>query len=65
MCTNIMRGWKSLDGAEDWKEWHYQFLIATHAYSMKNGMLLEIIEQKEIDDVTPENVEIWISAGGA
>ena len=37
---------------EEWKEWHYQFLVATHAYNVKNGALLEIVEEKELDEIT-------------
>ena len=36
---------------EDWKEWQYQFGVATHAYSSKHGALLEIVERMELDEV--------------
>ena len=39
---------------EDWKEWHYQFGVATHAYCSKNGLLLEIVERMELDEVSTE-----------
>ena len=37
---------------EDWKEWQYQFGVATHAYCSKNGLLLEIVERMELDEVS-------------
>ena len=39
---------------EDWKEWQYQFGVATHAYCSKNGLLLEIVERMELDEVSTE-----------
>ena len=51
--------------SEDWKEWHYQFSVATHAYSSKNGALLEIIEQKEVDEVTTANLELELTQSEA
>ena len=45
---------------EDWKEWAYQFSVATHSYSAKNGQLLEIVEKLELDEVTSRNIELEI-----
>ena len=42
---------------EDWKEWQYQFGVATHAYSSKHGALLEIMERMEIDEVSNETLK--------
>ena len=54
---------EKLEGADNWKEWHYQFLVATRAHSAKNGMLLEIVEGKEIEDVTSATVNHELTAG--
>ena len=43
---------------EEWKEWHYQFSVATHAFHAKNGALLELVEQKELDEVSTESLEL-------
>ena len=48
---------------EDWKEWHHQFFVATHAYNSKNGALLEIVEQKELDEITTANIELELTQG--
>ena len=42
---------------EDWKEWQYQFGVATHAYSSKHGALLEIVERLELDEVSTETLK--------
>ena len=42
---------------EDWKEWQYQFGVATHAYSSKHGALLEIVERMELDEVSTETLK--------
>ena len=42
---------------EEWKEWQYQFSVATHAYNAKNGVLLEIMERMELDEITTESLE--------
>ena len=39
---------------EDWKEWQYQFGVATHADSSKHGALLEIVERMELDEVSTD-----------
>ena len=64
---NIHKHYTRLDKLtpEDWKEWHYQFTVATHAYNAKNGALLEIVEQKELDEVTTENLELELDANEA
>ena len=46
---------------DEWKEWHYQFVVATHAFNVKHGALLEIVEQKELDEVTADNPELALS----
>ena len=38
-----------LEGGEQWKEWHYQFVVATQEFSAHNAALLGIIEGKEMD----------------
>ena len=48
-----------------WKEWHYQFVVATSAFNIRHGALLEIVEQKEIDDVTTESLELVLNASEA
>lgn len=52
-----------LGGPDEWKEWHYQFSVATRAYSSKNGVLLEIVEAKEIDDITTAAIDHELTAG--
>ena len=42
---------------EDWKEWQYQFGVATHGYSSKHGALLEIVERMELDEVSTETLK--------
>ena len=42
---------------EEWKEWQFQFSVATHAYNAKNGVLLEIVERMELDEITTESLE--------
>ena len=42
---------------EEWKEWQYQFSVATHAFYAKNGVLLEIVERMELDEITMESLE--------
>ena len=48
---------------DKWKEWYYQFGVATSSYNIKNGMLLEILEKKEVEEVTTENIELEMSKG--
>ena len=44
--------------AENWKEWHYQFIVAAHAYKDRNGALLEAIEKLELDAVDTEDIDL-------
>ena len=46
---------------DEWKEWHYQFTVATHAFNVKHGALLEIVERLEMDDVTTDNLELMLN----
>ena len=40
----------------EWKEWQYQFSVATHAYNVNNGVLLEIVERMELDEINKRSV---------
>ena len=46
---------------EGWKEWYYQFGVATSTYSDKNAKLMEIVEALELDEVTTEDLELQLS----
>ena len=53
---------EKFDG-EGWKEWYYQFGVATSTYSYKNAALLEVVEGLEMDEVTTEDVELKLATG--
>ena len=61
--AQIHKHYQRLDklSAEEWKEWHYQFSVATSAYSVKNGALLEIVEKMEMDDVCTASLELGMT----
>ena len=65
--NNIHKYYSRVDkfNSEDWKEWHYQFSVATHAFSDKHGALLEIVEQKDLDEVSTEYLELELNANEA
>ena len=48
---------------EAWKEWYYQFGVATSAYNVKTGALLEIIEKKDLEDVTSDDLDLELTEG--
>ena len=47
---------------DDWKEWHHHFSVATHAYHLKHGTLLENVEQKDLDEVSTSELELVLNA---
>ena len=51
---------EKLDG-DQWKEWSYQFAVATNTYKPENGELLEAVEKLELDDVTTVDIELELS----
>ena len=53
---------EKFDG-EQWKEWYYQFGVAANTYNVKNGALLEIVENLELDEVSTVNIELELSQG--
>ena len=61
--AQIHKHYQRLDklSAEEWKEWHYQFSVATSAYNVKNGALLEIVEKMDIDEVCTGNLELGMT----
>ena len=66
-ASNIHKFYTRVDklSGEDWKEWHHQFSVATFAYDQKNGALLEIVEQKELDEVTTATLELELTQSEA
>ena len=47
---------EKLGGADDWREWHYQFTVATKARSLETGVLLETVASKDLDEADSENL---------
>ena len=47
---------EKLGGADEWREWRYQFAVATKARSVETGMLLKIVEAKDIDEADSKNL---------
>ena len=43
------------------EEWHYQFSVATHGNHAKNGALLEIVKQTDVDDTSTEKSGHWLN----
>ena len=39
-----------------WKEWHYQFEVATSTYDSRTAEIMETVEKLEVPEVTTENV---------
>ena len=56
---------EKLENGDHWKEWHYQFGVATREFSEHNGALLGIIEAKEMDEVTTDDLELALTHGEA
>ena len=46
---------------KDWKQWQYQFGVATHGYSDENGALLENVEHMEVDEVFTQTQDFPLS----
>ena len=46
---------------ENWKEWYYQFSVATNTYNNKNGFLLELVEKMEIDEIDTAGIELRLN----
>ena len=46
-----------LERAEQWREWHYQFRVATKAYSGEMGVLLSTVEKLDIQEVDSPKLE--------
>ena len=47
---------EKLGGAEEWREWHYQFVVATKARSSETGALLDTVEGKDLDEADSVNL---------
>ena len=47
---------EKMSSAADWKEWHFQFLVATKSQSMAVGEAMERVEQLTLDEVTYQNI---------
>ena len=62
-ATSIHKHYSRIEklNPEEWKEWHYQFHVATHAFNIKHGALLEIVEQKELDDISTDSLELALN----
>ena len=47
-------------GGEDgrWKEWHYQFGVATNAYDTKTAMVMELVERIELTEITTDQIQL-------
>ena len=39
-----------------WKEWWYQFVVATNAYDEKTAAIMEAVEKMELTEVTTEDI---------
>ena len=46
-----------LDKADQWREWHYQFRVATKAYSDDMGKLLETVEKLDVQEADTTKLE--------
>ena len=53
---------EKFDG-ENWKEWHHQFSVATNAYNAKHGALIDVVEKKDLDEVTTSSLELELTQG--
>ena len=64
-ASNIHKFYTRLEkfDGEGWKEWYYQFSVATSTYSIKNAALLEIVENLVLDDVTTEGIDLELTSG--
>ena len=45
-----------LSSASDWREWQYQFLVATKAASLQVGETMEKVQKLMLDEVTAETI---------
>ena len=43
-----------------WKEWHYQFEVATSTYDQKTAEILEKVQQLEMPEATTENIGLGL-----
>ena len=39
-----------------WKEWHYQFEVATSTYDLKTAEIMNTVERMEVPEVTTDNI---------
>ena len=44
-----------------WKEWWYQFAVATNSYDEKTAKVMEVVEEMELADVTTEDILLGLS----
>lgn len=49
---------KFSDDVTKWKEWHYQFGVATNAYDRKTAELMEAVEKIQLTEVTSGTIGI-------
>ena len=41
-----------------WKEWHYQFEVATSTYDLKTAEIMEKVQKMEVPEATTENIAL-------
>ena len=46
-----------LSGTEDWREWHYQWIVATKAFAPSVVEVLEKLQAEDLDEVTTTTVD--------
>ena len=47
---------EKLWSASDWKEWHFQFMVATKAASQEVGEAMESVQKLTLDEVTSQKI---------
>ena len=47
-----------------WKEWHYQFEVATSTYDLKTAEIMEKVQNMEMPEATTENVMLELEEAG-
>lgn len=52
-----------LEKGDQWREWHYQFCVATKAYADDMGTLLRTVEKLDVQEVDTAKLEAKLSAG--
>ena len=47
---------EKLGSASDWKEWHFQFIVAARAASLDVGNAMESVQRLTLDEVTSQKI---------